>query len=218
MFCDVLLSNFLFQIKDHTDLDIISRLPVKGVKIVSYSGKSENQSFGGRYTAGGISMGREIWLEVRKVDQILSKCATLKFKCVCGELVFSCHWRALWTALSQEEEQGELRRRRGVQNECFWNNSGCAILIWTKSGMDILLNTSLWTNFSFFSKSKMAAATKMATAAPWWSVFGITRNEPFRFGQNLTWSYYLTLETSLQKKFSFFSKSKMATAAAIMPN
>ena len=30
------------------------------------------------------------------------------------------------------------------------------------------------------------------------------------FRQNLAWTYYLTLETSLQKSFSFFSKSKMA--------
>ena len=31
-----------------------------------------------------------------------------------------------------------------------------------------------------------------------------------RFGQYLAWAYYLTLETSLRKNFSFFSKSKMA--------
>ena len=30
------------------------------------------------------------------------------------------------------------------------------------------------------------------------------------FRQNLAWTYYLTLETSLRKNFSFFSKSKMA--------
>merc|ERR1712018_41560 len=31
--------------------------------------------------------------------------------------------------------------------------------------------------------------------------------------QNLAWTYYLTLGTSLRKNFSFFSKSKMAAAA-----
>ena len=30
------------------------------------------------------------------------------------------------------------------------------------------------------------------------------------FSQNLAWTYYLTLGTSLRKNFSFFSKSKMA--------
>ena len=35
---------------------------------------------------------------------------------------------------------------------------------------------------------------------------------PFiRFGQNLAWTYYLTLETSLWK--NFFSKSKMAAGS-----
>ena len=31
--------------------------------------------------------------------------------------------------------------------------------------------------------------------------------------QNLAWTYYLTLGTTLRKNFSFFSKSKMAAAA-----
>ena len=31
-----------------------------------------------------------------------------------------------------------------------------------------------------------------------------------RFWQNLAWSYYLTLKTSLRKNFSFIAKSKMA--------
>ena len=48
--------------------------------------------------------------------------------------------------------------------------------------------------------------------------FRITRNAPFRFGQNLAWIYYLTLETCLRKNFLFFQKSKMAATAAIMAN
>ena len=42
---------------------------------------------------------------------------------------------ALWTALSQEEGEGE-----GEQNECFCNNLDLAHLIWTKFGMDVQLD------------------------------------------------------------------------------
>ena len=44
--------------------------------------------------------------------------------------------------------------------------------------------------------------------------FWLSKSFPFiRFSQNLAWTYYLTLGTSLRKNFSFFSKSKMAAAA-----
>ena len=42
------------------------------------------------------------------------------------------------------------------------------------------------------------------------NVFAITWIRFMGFRQNLAWTYYLTLETSLRKNFSFFSKSKMA--------
>ena len=35
---------------------------------------------------------------------------------------------------------GRRRRRGGAQNECFWNNSDLVHLIWTKFGMDILID------------------------------------------------------------------------------
>ena len=40
--------------------------------------------------------------------------------------------------------------------------------------------------------------------------FAITWIRFIGFRQNLAWTYYLTLGTSLRKNFSFFSKSKMA--------
>ena len=42
------------------------------------------------------------------------------------------------------------------------------------------------------------------------NVFAITWMRFIGFRQNLAWTYYLTLGTSLRKNFSFFSKSKMA--------
>ena len=42
------------------------------------------------------------------------------------------------------------------------------------------------------------------------NVFAITWIRFIGFRQNLAWTYYLTLGTSLRKNFSFFSKSKMA--------
>ena len=54
---------------------------------------------------------------------------------------------------SEEEEEED------PQNECFWNNLDPVQRIWTKFGMDILLDprNKLAEEFSFFSKSKMAA-------------------------------------------------------------
>jgi hypothetical protein len=40
--------------------------------------------------------------------------------------------------------------------------------------------------------------------------FAITWIRFIGFRQNWAWTYYLTIGTSLQKNFSFFSKSKMA--------
>ena len=42
------------------------------------------------------------------------------------------------------------------------------------------------------------------------NVFGITQIRFIWFRLNLAWTYYLALEKRLRKKFSFFSKSKMA--------
>ena len=44
------------------------------------------------------------------------------------------------------------------------------------------------------------------------NVFAITWIRFIGFRQNLAWTYYLTLGTSLRKNFSFFSKSKMAAS------
>jgi hypothetical protein len=41
--------------------------------------------------------------------------------------------------------------------------------------------------------------------------FAITWIRFIGFRQNLAWTYYLTLGTSLRRNFSFFSKSKMTT-------
>ena len=43
-----------------------------------------------------------------------------------------------------------------------------------------------------------------------WMFFAITWIRFIGSRQNLAWTYYLTLGTSLRKNFSFFSKSKMA--------
>ena len=43
-------------------------------------------------------------------------------------------------------------------------------------------------------------------------LFVITWIRFIGFRQNLAWTYYLTLGTSLRKNFSFFSKSKMAAS------
>ena len=48
------------------------------------------------------------------------------------------------------------------------------------------------------------------------SVFAITWIRFIGSRQNLAWTYYLTLGTSLRKNFSFFSKSKMATGGQVL--
>ena len=78
----------------------------------------------------------------------------------------------------------------------------------------LTLGTSLRKNFSFFSKSKMAAGgQKFVTRYTYecfCNFFAITSIRFIGFRQNLAWTYYLTLGTSLRRNFSFFSKSKMA--------
>ena len=70
--------------------------------------------------------------------------------------------------------------------------------------------------YYFFSKFKMAAfgqtqRFKIDQIRPYQITFWLGVWSLFvRFGQILAWIYYLTLETSLQKNFSFFSQSKMA--------
>ena len=67
----------------------------------------------------------------------------------------------------------------------------------------LTLGTSLLKNFSFFSKSKMAAGGQKLY---FFNVFAITWTRFFGSKQNLAWTYHLTLGTSLRKNFSFFSK------------
>ena len=48
--------------------------------------------------------------------------------------------RELYEPLCHRKKKRRRRAKRR-KGECFWNNSECAILIWMKSGMDILLDT-----------------------------------------------------------------------------
>ena len=88
----------------------------------------------------------------------------------------------------------------------------------------LTLGTNLRKNFSFFSKSKMAADGQkfamrytygLPTKKPLGRIdpFAITSKRLIGSRQNLAWTYYLTLGTTPRKNFSFFSKSKMAATA-----
>ena len=82
----------------------------------------------------------------------------------------------------------------------------------------LTLGTSLWENFSFFLKSKMAAGGQIEFRHNFGSKFTFRLGKwiPFiRFGQNLAGRYYSTLGTSLRNNFWPIAKSKMAAAAAI---
>ena len=84
--------------------------------------------------------------------------------------------------------------------------------------MDILLgpkNKAAEEFFVFFSKSKMATgvqSSKISHSWPHKSHFGSTFGSGWSDLDNIWHGHtsYLTLETSPQKKFSFFSKYKMA--------
>ena len=81
--------------------------------------------------------------------------------------------------------------------------------------MDIVLDpkNNIFKNFAFIAKFKMAAGGQIPKSTKFdptitfrlgiWISF-------IRFGQNLAWTYYLTLVTRLRKNFSFITKFKMA--------
>ena len=58
---------------------------------------------------------------------------------------------------------------------------------------------------------RAVAAGAAAGAEGKFTFFAITWIRFIGFRQNLAWTYYLTLGTSLRRNFSFFSKSKMTT-------
>ena len=81
--------------------------------------------------------------------------------------------------------------------------------------MDIVLDpkNNIFKNFAFIAKFKMAAGGQIPKSTKFdptitfrlgiWISF-------IRFGQNLAWTYFLTLLTSLSKNLSVSAKSKMA--------
>ena len=90
-------------------------------------------------------------------------------------------------------------------------------LIWTKFGMDILLdprNKPVKEFFIFLKIQDRRRRSKICDALYFFNVFAITWIRFIGSRQNLTWTFYLTLGTSLRKNFSFFSKSKMATGSS----
>ena len=133
-------------------------------------------------------------------------------------------WEALWTALSQRAVAVGGGRSGWAEKFTFFAITWIRLigsrqnLAWTYY---LTLGTSLRKNFSFFSKSKMAAGGQKICDALylWFTDKKAPRtNRPLYVRlmgsrQNLAWTYYLTLGTTLRKNFSFFSKSKMAAAA-----
>ena len=79
--------------------------------------------------------------------------------------------------------------------------------------MDILLdprNKPAKEFFIFLKIQDGRRRSKICDALYFFNVFAITWIRFIGSRQNLAWTYYLTLGTSLRKNFSFFSKSKMA--------
>ena len=68
-------------------------------------------------------------------------------------------------------------------------------------------------SYYFFCKIEWIKIATRYTYECFCNFFAITSIRFIGFRQNLAWTYYLTLGTSLRKNFSFFSKSKMAAAA-----
>ena len=93
------------------------------------------------------------------------------------------------------------------------NNFDTVHRIQTKFGMDILLdprNKPAEEFFIFLKIQDGRRRSKICDALYFFNVFAITSIRLIGSRQNLAWTYYLTLGTSLRKNFSFFSKSKMA--------
>ena len=106
--------------------------------------------------------------------------------------------------------------RRVSLFQCFCNNLDPVHRIQTKFGMDILLDPRNKPAEEFFiflkiqdgrRRSKVQNRPNFTPQITFWLIIWIWF---IRFGQYLAWTYHLTLETSLRKNFSFFSKSKMA--------
>ena len=98
----------------------------------------------------------------------------------------------------------------------FGSAFGSVHLIWTNFGMDILLDPSNKPAQEFFiyckvqnghRGSKVQNRPNLTPQIPFWLDSGIYI---IRFGQNLAWIYFLTLQTSLRKNLSVKTKSKMA--------
>jgi len=93
------------------------------------------------------------------------------------------------------------------------------LLIWIKFGMDILVDprNKPMEEFFIFLKIQDGRLRSKVQNGP-----NLTLQITFRLGiwirfigfrQNLAWTHYLTLGTSLWKNFSFYSKSKKAASA-----
>ncbi len=89
-------------------------------------------------------------------------------------------------------------------------------LILTKFGMDILLDSKNKSEQEFLIYGKIqdgrqgSKIQNRPNLTPH-ITFQLSIWYPFiRFGKKMSWTYYLTLQTSLRKNFSFIAKSKMA--------
>merc|ERR1711983_200753 len=115
------------------------------------------------------------------------------------------------------------RKKRSRRIHIFCNNLDPAHRIQTKFGMDILLDP--WNKpakeFFIFIKIQDDHGRSKVQNRPnlrkrensmngKFTFFAITWIRFIGFRQNLAWTYYLTLGTSMRRNFSFFSKSKMA--------
>ena len=98
------------------------------------------------------------------------------------------------------------------------NNLDPVHRIQTKFGMDILLdprNKPAKEFFIFLKIQDGRRRSKICDALYFFNVLAITWIWFYGSRQNLAWTYYLTLGTSLWKNFSFFLKSKMAAGGQI---
>ena len=153
--------------------------------------------------------------------------------------IYNSHRRALWTDLSQREEKAEEAEDGKGNHISAWQKKwhGHATwpkstkfdptnhisawhldpvhLIWTKFGVEILLDLRKKHIFSFYSKSKMATGDQKLNLYKNQNQPNLTPQITFQlgkwilfiwFGQNLTETYHLTLGTrwlprpSLRKK------------------
>ena len=101
-------------------------------------------------------------------------------------------------------------------NDTLICHSNLTSPIQTKCGKNILLDLRNMPAEEFFIFLKIQDGRRRSKVKNWPNLtpqitFRLIIWLPFvRFGQNLVWTFYLTLETCLRKNFSFFSKVKMA--------